>query len=257
LNLPQISIMVNSKKKPVIKEIVFSSDIFLLKGHLHLPPVDRPPVVIGSHGLFSDQNSPKQIQLAQQCNRNNIAYFRFDHRGCGQSKAPFEEVTSLEARCTDLMAAAKMLRYRNDIGVQVGLFGSSFGGVVCLATARYVKADAIVTWASPIRSADIVQSKTNTAGHAETSDPNHPFKKDPFDISDRLPGIQNIVIIHGDADETVPLSHASEIYERVSHPKKLVVFPQSDHRMRNQAHQKAFIREATGWFCINLTPEQI
>ena len=54
--------MVNSKKKPVIKEIVFSSDNFLLKGHLHLPPVDRPPVVIGSHGLFSDQNSPKQIQ---------------------------------------------------------------------------------------------------------------------------------------------------------------------------------------------------
>jgi alpha-beta hydrolase superfamily lysophospholipase len=248
--------MVNSKKKPSIEEIEFPSDNFLLTGHLHLPPVDRPPVVIGSHGLFSDKDSPKQIQLAQQCNRINIAYFRFDHRGCGQSKAPLDEVASLEARCTDLIAAAKMLRARNDIGVQVGLFGSSLGGVVCLATARYVKADAMVTWAAPIRSTDIVQNKANHASREETADSGHPFKKNPFDISDQLSGIHNIVIFHGDADETVPLSHAKEIYERVSQPKKLVVFPQSDHRMSNRAHQKSLIREATAWFCVNLIPNK-
>jgi alpha-beta hydrolase superfamily lysophospholipase len=247
--------MVNSKKKPIIKEIVFASDNYLLKGHLHLPPVDRPPVVIGSHGLFSDQNSPKQIQLAQQCNRNKIAYFRFDHRGCGQSKAPLAEVTSLQARCTDLVAAAKMLGTRNDVGVEVGLFGSSLGGVVCLATARYVKADAMVTWAAPIRSTDIVQNKANPAGRRTTTESDHPFKKNPFDISDQLSGIRNIVIFHGAADETVPLSHAQEIYEGVSQPKKLVVFSQSDHRMSAHAHQKDFIRQATAWFRMNLIPE--
>lgn len=247
--------MVNSKKKSIIEEIVFSSDNFLLKGYLHQPPVDRPALVIGSHGLFSDKNSPKQIQLARQCNRNNIAYFRFDHRGCGQNKPPLEEVTSLEVRCTDLMAAAKMLRARNDIGIQLGLFGSSFGGVVCLATARHLKADAVVTWATPIRSTDIVQSKAHSVSREEMADPNHPFKKNPFDISNQLSGIQNIVVFHGSADETVPLSHAKEIYERVSQPKKLVVFSQSDHRMSNQAHQKDFIRAASAWFCDKLIPE--
>ena len=247
--------MVNSKNKPVIKEIVFSSDNFLLKGHLHLPPADRPPVVLGSHGLFSDKNSPKQIQLAQQCNRNKIAYFRFDHRGCGRSKAPFEEVTSLEARCTDLKAAAKMLRDRKDIGAEVGLFGSSMGGVVCLATARYVKADALVTWAAPIRSSEIGENKASPARRGETAASDHPFKKNPFDISDQLSGIRNILIFHGNADETVPLSHAQEIYEGVSQPKQLVVFSQSDHRMSNPTHQKDFIRQATAWFCMNLMPE--
>jgi len=249
--------MVNSKNKPVIKEIVFSSDNFLLKGHLHLPPADRPPVVLGSHGLFSDKNSPKQIQLAQQCNRNKIAYFRFDHRGCGRSKAPFEEVTSLEARCTDLKAAAKMLRDRKDIGAEVGLFGSSMGGVVCLATARYVKADALVTWAAPIRSSEIVENKASPARRGETAASDHPFKKNPFDISDQLSGIRNILIFHGNADETVPLSHAQEIYEGVSQPKQLVVFSQSDHRMSNPTHQKDFIRQATAWFYMNLMPEYI
>lgn len=244
--------MVNSKKKPSIIEIEFPSDNFVLNGHLHLPPVERPGLVIGTHGLFSDQNSPKQIQLAQQCNRNKMAYFRFDHRGCGQNQAPFEEVTSLEARCTDLRAAAKMLKDRSDIGVQVGLFGSSFGGVVCLATAQYVKPDAIVTWAAPIRSTDLVQSKADSVNREDAAASNHPFKKNPFDISNQLSGIQNILIFHGDADETVPLSHAQEIYDRVGQPKKLAVFSQSDHRMSNRTHQRGFIREATAWFCRTL-----
>jgi alpha-beta hydrolase superfamily lysophospholipase len=244
--------MVNSKKESIIEEIEFLSDNFLLKGHLHLPPVDRPAVVIGSHGLFSDQSSPKQIQLAQQCNHNKMAYFRFDHRGCGQSKAPFNEITSLRARCTDLRAAARMLRNRKDIGVQMGLFGSSFGGVVCLATARHIKADALVTWAAPIRSFDLIQNKADPAERNETAESDQPFRKNPFDISDHLTGIQNILIFHGDADETVPLPHAQEIYERVSQPKKLVVFSGSDHLMSNRTHQKDFMREATGWFCNNL-----
>ncbi|MGD8881051.1 MAG: alpha/beta hydrolase [Desulfobacterales bacterium] len=247
--------MANSKKKSFIEEIVFSSDNFLLKGYLHQPPVDRPALVIGCHGLFSDKNSPKQVRLAQQCNRNNIAYFRFDHRGCGQNKAPLEQVASLEARCADLMAAAKILRDRNDIGVQLGLFGSSFGAVVCLATARHLKADAVVTWAAPIRSTDIGQNKAHSVSREETEDANHPFRRYPFDISSQLSGIENIAIFHGSADETVPLSHAKEIYARVSQPKKLVVFSQSDHRMSKRAHQKDFIRAATAWFCDKLIAE--
>ena len=247
--------MVNSKNKPSIIKIEFSSDNFLLSGHLHLPSIERPPVIIGSHGLYSDQNSPKQIELARQCNRNKMAYFRFDHRGCGQSKAPLKEITSLKSRCTDLKAAAQMLQDRKDIGEQVGLFGSSFGGVVCLATARYLKANAIITWAAPIRSIDLVQPKTDPAIQDESPTSSQPFKKNTFDISDQLSDIQNILIFHGDADETVPLSHAQEIYERVSQPKKLVVFAQSDHRMSNRIHQNDFIREATEWFCSNIRLE--
>ena len=247
--------MVNSNNKPIVEEIRFSSDNYLLKGYLHLPPVDRPPLVIGCHGLFSDRNSPKQLQLAQQCNQNGIAYFRFDHRGCGQSNAPLDEVASLQARCIDLKAAAKMLRNRDDIGVQMGLFGSSFGGVVCLATAQYLKANTLITWAAPIRSFELVESKSNPAEQKETTGSDQPFRKNPFDISNQLAGIQNILIFHGDADEIVPLLHAQEIYERVSQPKKLVVFSTSDHRMSNPTHQKDFIQEATRWFCTHLTPE--
>jgi alpha-beta hydrolase superfamily lysophospholipase len=241
----------NSAIKPVIERITFSSGNFLLKGCLHLPPVDKPPLVIGSHGLFSDKNSPKQIQLAQQCAQNNIAFFRFDHRGCGESDAPFEETASLDARCRDLTAAADMLKDRVDLGERIGLFGSSMGGTVCLAAARTLKPAALVTWAAPVRSINIIESRADRKrpGNSTT-----PFKKNPFDISDRLSHIRNILIFHGEADETVPLPHAAEIFERVNEPKKLIIFPQSDHRMSRPADQQKFIHLAASWFLSYLKP---
>ena len=243
--------MVNSKQELIIEEIAFTSDDFLLKGFLHLPPAAQPPVVIGCHGLFSDKQSPKQIELAHRRIQNNIAYFRFDHRGCGESNAPFEVLTSLNARCADLKAASTLLKTRIDLsGDQMGLFGSSMGGTVCLASAADLGVNAVVTWAAPIRSADLVQENA-----ARSEDSNIPFKKNPFDISARLAGLRNILIFHGDADETVPLSHADEINRSVGNPKKLVILPQSDHRMSRPAAQKKFIQVACDWFKDYLRPE--
>jgi alpha-beta hydrolase superfamily lysophospholipase len=243
--------VVNSKKNPAVEEVLFLSEKFLLKGFLHLPLVHRPPLVIGSHGLFSDKNSPKQIQLAQQCTQRNIAFFRFDHRGCGESDAPFAEKTSLAARCTDLIAAANMLKTRNDLGAQVGLFGSSMGGTVCLAAARDVKPAALVTWAAPLRSMDLIESEAARKG---VENGNMPFKNNPFDISNQLSEIDNILILHSEKDETVPLSHASEIFKRVREPKKLILFSGSDHRMSRTADQQKFMRLTASWFESYLKP---
>ena len=81
----KVMIMLKSETNSICKKITFSSNGFLLSGALHLPTTDLPPVVIGSHGLLSNSSSPKQIQLARKCNEYGIAFFRFDHRGCGQS----------------------------------------------------------------------------------------------------------------------------------------------------------------------------
>jgi alpha-beta hydrolase superfamily lysophospholipase len=240
--------MVNSQNNSMIEEIVFKADEFELKGYLHMPAVPKPSFVIGCHGLFSDKESPKQIELARQCNRLNVAYFRFDHRGCGESNAPFEALTSLEARCTDLESAANMLRDRDDLSDHMGLFGSSMGGTVCLAAAGDLAPQTVVTWAAPIRSTDLVQQHAHPPGSS-----NIPFKNNPFDIRTPLAGLSNLLIIHGDADETVPLAHAKEIYDRVGEPKRLVIFPHSDHLLSRTADQKKFQQEVSLWFQTRLT----
>ena len=236
-----------STGKSIIKEISFFSGSFKLRGYLHLPGAMRPPVVIGSHGLFSSSSSPKQIVLADQCNRFGIAYFRFDHRGCGSSEGKFEKVTSIEARGRDLVHAAAAITTRSDTGDRLGLFGSSMGGTVSLSVAAELGANTLVIFAAPIRSR-ILEKGLPMSENSDAPEIFLDAQKRRFDISDRLPAVSNILIFHGEADNVVPISHAEEIYSLVKRPKRLIKQKQGDHPMSNNDHQKTFIREASLWF---------
>ena len=236
-----------STGKSIIKKISFFSGGFKLKGYLHLPTAKRPPVVIGSHGLYSSSSSPKQIALAEKCNRFGIAYLRFDHRGCGSSEGNFEKVTSLEARARDLADAVAVIINRSDTADRFGLFGSSMGGTVCLSVAAELGANTLVTFAAPIRSR-ILEKGLPMSDNSDTSEIFLDAQKRRFDITDKLPAVSNILIFHGEADDVVPVSHAEEIYSLVQQPKKLIKQKRGDHPMSNNAHQKIFIRETSLWF---------
>lgn len=234
------------------RQVTFFADGYLLRGMLHLPSATCPPGVIGSHGLFSSSDSPKQIALADRCNRNGIAYFRFDHRGCGRSQGFFPEVTSLEARASDLRHALRLLRSRRDVGDAVGLFGSSMGGAACLSVAASAAIDAVVSFAAPIRGRTIHHS-VNHVNDSVLPSPRAADIHIDFDISRQLDGIRNILIFHGDADATVPFADALEIYQAVSEPKQLIRQEKGDHLMRRKQHQDRFIRETVRWFVTHLT----
>jgi alpha-beta hydrolase superfamily lysophospholipase len=239
--------LINSEENFIEKDISFVSDGFMLIGKLHLPAAHQPPVVIGSHGLHSSKDSPKQIALARSCNRHGMAYFRFDHRGCGSSQGEFTKVTSLASRCRDLINAVEVIRRHGETGWPIGLFGSSMGGTVCLTVADELGAAAIVTFAAPISS----ELHRRQLAHSTVDNTGGIFfdsRKLAFDITNKLSGIKNILIIHGDADQTVMLPHAREIYRLASEPKKLIVQQNGDHRMSNINHQSEFLREASNWF---------
>ena len=230
-------------EKFIKNDISFYADGLKLQGILHLPQDRRPPVVIGCHGLYSSSNSPKQIALAGQCNRLGIAYFRFDHRGCGKSEGKFENVTSLEARCRDLIAAVETINNGIDTGGRLGLFGSSMGGTVCLSTASRLATDVVVTLAAPVRS-----NLTGNQPEMSRSEIVFDAAKRRFDITEGLSKISNILIFHGEADDVVPVSHAREIYKLARKPKKIIIQKSGDHPMSNKGHQTEFIREASQWF---------
>jgi len=228
-------------------EINFYSDGLNLSGTLHLPAVNHPPAVIGSHGLYSNRESPKQIALARACNALGMAYFRFDHRGCGSSQGEFEQVTSLTARFSDLKNAVEAIKTRPEVGHCIGLFGSSMGGTVCLRVARELEVTTVVTFAAPLC------SRIDDVGLKRSKEHDTPGifldpEKSNFNISENVRQVNNILIIHGQMDEMVPLSHAEEIYRLAGDPKKLIVQQNGDHRMSDEIHQLEFIREASLWF---------
>lgn len=235
------------------EEISFTSDNYLLKGVLHLPKnVDQPPVIIGSHGLFSDRQSPKQIELANRCNEQGIAFFRFDHRGCGESEGEFREVTTFEARCNDVANAVKTVRERNDIGRWTGLFGSSMGGAACLGVFKRLEIDAIVTLAAALRSGPILKNIQNSEEHKDIQE-KVDLNKLRFDISEKISGIHHIMIFHGDSDRVVPPSEAHLVYQKSVMPKRLIMLRKGDHGISLPENQEKFIRETVSWFksCAN------
>ena len=239
--------MVKLETETTCKKLEFSSDSFQLRGVLHLPAVKSPVIVIGSHGLLSSSESPKQIELARRCNTFGIAYFRFDHRGCGQSQGDFARVTSLSARSSDLLAAVRLMRANADTGNRVGLFGSSMGGATCLSAAGEARAESLVTFAAPVRNRSI--NRTIHTPHHPAGAQSQLDKLDlEFDISGKLADIHHVLIFHGETDNVVPFSDALEIYHKARKPKKLIRQPGGDHLMSNPLHQKEFIRETALWF---------
>ena len=41
-----------------------------------------------------------------------------------------------------------------------------------------------------------------------------------------------LLIVHGDSDQTVPLSHARELYRKAKEPKEISIIPGAEHKLR-------------------------
>jgi len=225
----------------------FDCNGYILAGTLHLPDEKNPPVVIGSHGLYSDSQSPKQVTLGDLCAEAGIAFFRFDHRGCGKSQGDIRKDTSLHLRCIDMMKAVEALIKEGLSCTRIGLFGSSFGGSVCISVAKELSARALVLNAAAVKSGRILND-------LEASDSSKPktsilFKKTfRFDLDHLLKDLHHVLIFHGDADDVVPVGEAQMIHTLAGDPKRLIIFENGDHVMSNPVHQETFARESIQWF---------
>ena len=245
-----------------IQDINFISQGFLLKGVLHLPDKEKPPLVVGSHGLEGTKESAKQKVLAKLLVENRIAFFRFDHRGCGQSQGDFIKDTSLEKRTIDYIAAVQHILSLNKTSRDIALFGSSMGGATCInawerLSLMDIRLCGAVLCASPVRSSSIENIPTNANGNRPAL-PLSFFKENLlFNILDKAANLSSVLIFHGDADKTVPVSNAHELFVRAKDPKRLIIQKGGDHQMKSEKHQSEFEAETLAWYlrCFHNTPE--
>ncbi len=239
--------------KKSILNIEFISQTFSLKGVLHLPGIKNPPLVIGSHGLEGSKDSAKQLVLSNLLVENNIAFFRFDHRGCGQSRGDFIKETSLEKRTTDFICAVAHILKLEKTSTNIAVFGSSMGGATCINAWKTLQKMKLNLCGAVLCSAP-VKSKTieNIPIQANDTRPALPisfFEKNLlFDISSLAKNLSNTLIFHGDADEVVPVSNAYNIYDHAQKPKQLVIHKNGDHQMTSQTDQRQFENQTVSWF---------
>lgn len=226
------------------QSISFVADGLKLSGVLHLPSREPLAVVVGCHGLMADKHSPKQIELARGCTAVGMAYFRFDHRGCGESEGDFEIDTTLENRKSDLMAAVHAAKHTFGKNMPLGLFGSSLGGTVCLTAARSLSPFAIVTLAAPVHNRSIHIPEDSPESLINELVKN----RMTFNITDTMGSIHDILIIHGSSDATVPVENAHTIYRMANDPKRKMIVEGGDHRLSKRSHQENLMRKTVQWF---------
>jgi dipeptidyl aminopeptidase/acylaminoacyl peptidase len=62
-----------------------------------------------------------------------------------------------------------------------------------------------------------------------------------------VPRVRNLLIIHGDGDETVPFGHAHRMYERAREPRHVEIIPGADHSITAPEHREKAVALSLGW----------
>ena len=248
------------KMKPHVKKINLQVEGLCLKGELHLPEIQNPPLVVGSHGLEGSKSSAKQMVLSRLLPENGVAFFRFDHRGCGQSQGDFLTDTSLEKRTRDYLMAVQHIMDLNLTSRNLGLFGSSIGGATCINAWENLGRLGAKICGGVLCSAP-VQSRTieNIPVQSNEKRPALPlsfFEQNLlFNLLEKTKSLHHVLIFHGDADEVVPVSNAHDIYTCMQSPKQKIIHKGGDHQMTSKQHQTEFASQVLAWFLGIFKPD--
>ena len=229
-----------------IEKVFFKSEGQWVAGMLHLPGEPNPPCVIASHGLLSSKESTKYIALGEQLAQNGIAMLRFDFRGIGESEGKWEDDT-VSRRIADLKAAIDFVRADARFGNRIGLLGSSLGGYVTLiAAASNKEVKASVIWATPFH-LDGIELKQDVEGMPPLG---RAFFEDlpKHRLSPLLPRVSKCMVVHGEADELVPVDQAWEIFQGLGSPKEIHVIESADHRLTQPSHRQRAMDLSAEWF---------
>lgn len=149
------------------------------------------------------------FQGAKALARTGCAVLRFNFRGVGRSEGAWDEG---HGECDDFRAAVDFMAGRFP-GVELWAAGFSFGSYVALTSgAEDDRVCTLIGIAPPVNRYDFSIAKRST--------------KPKF-------------IIHGEADELIPLKQVREFYAQLADPKELVEIDRANHLFDGQVAEVA------------------
>ena len=239
-----------------------------LAGVLHLPRETANGFgVILCHGMESSKESLKHIRLGDSLSRAGFAVLRFDFTGAGESSGDFESITCTR-QVDDLEAAHAWLKERGL--AQVGVIGSSMGGTTALMYAGAAEGvAALVTLAAPFDPREILErdfppkamALWRVQGFIEFNGRrlNRDFMEEAatLDVAEAVAHVTcPVLVIHGDADATVPVAQGRALYGALAGEKAMCILPGAAHRFTRQQDREVALNRAEDWMVRHLrSPE--
>jgi alpha/beta superfamily hydrolase len=231
----------------------------ILAGMLH-HPADKSirGAVILCHGMDSNKDSEKLVHLGRVLAKRGIPTLRFDFAYVGESSEKFENIT-YSGEVEDLRVACSFMRDR--YAKKIGILGSSMGGTVALLfTAEDPGIAALVTIAAPVHPEAFPLRILNPEQLQRWRDRGFTFYNgqrlnlallEDLETINVLQSARKIVcpvlIIHGDADEVVPVEEAHELNACLAGRKKLLIMKGTDHRLSDPVIMQQALTEAVDW----------
>lgn len=210
------------------------------------------------HGMESHKNSAKLIFLGRQLAQRGILTLRFDFSYVGESSGKLEDIT-YSGEVEDLRAAYDLVRQRRD--GKIAIFGSSMGGTVALMfAATEPQVAAVVTLAAPLHPENFPSRVLSPAGlqrWRERGFTRYNGQRLNLTMLEDLESIDvagaakkvdcPVLILHGDADEVVPVAEAHELHGCLKNTKRLSILKDADHRLSDAATMQRAMLEALDW----------
>jgi putative redox protein len=230
-----------------------------LSGVLHHPAGGQPGgTVILCHGMESNKNSEKLIYLGRALAAQEILALRFDFSYAGESSGKFEDIT-YSGELDDLRAAYAFAQ--NYHAGKTAIFGSSMGGTVALLFAAEEQSiAALVTLAAPLHPENFPKRILTAGQLQEWRDCgftlyngrrlNVSLLEDlqALDVAASAKKIScPVLILHGDADEVVPVAEARELDGCLRGAKRFLIFEGGDHRLSDPMLMERALAEALDW----------
>ncbi len=232
-----------------VKEVRLNADGLELCGELHVPSRDGShPALCICHGIPATPPDPADkgyALLAEQFCYAGFVTLIFNFRGTGKSQGNLD----ILGWTRDLQAALGLLCSLKEVGRNhLCLLGFSGGGAVSVyAAAHDPRVSLVVTCACPADFQSLHQRETPV----ETIERFRQIgairdKGFPPSIEEWQKGFETVtpinwvdrisprplLLVHGDADELVPVEHARRLYKKAEEPKELKIIPGAQHRMR-------------------------
>ena len=237
---------------------------------LSQPEAPTSAIVVLCHGFLSNKNSTTNKTLTRMLNDQGFATFRFDFFGHGESEGLFEDITVSMAvgQATAAVALVRSRGFKN-----IGLVGSSFGGLVSiLTTAHQPFIDClalkcpVVDFAEELRlefgpdemarwqAADTVPNPMGGEGRIRLKyslyeDCLHQIAYDPATHI-----TTPTLIVQGESDELVPLHQSRRLREVLRGPKRLDMLPGADHQFTRGEDFRSMTTAITDWMIKYLRP---
>ncbi len=237
-------------KSVSLKRVSLEVDSLRLAAEVYLPEgKGSHPAVCICHGVPakrtpdpSDRGYP--LLARKFCNEGFVSFI-FNFRGTGESEGNFDML----GWTRDLKAALDYLSQLDEVDKSrlslMGFSGGAMASVYCAANDKRVSS--VVACACPARFFDISEfhrieeflAHCRQVGIIRDSSfpPSVKEWARGFDEVSPLKWIGKIsprplLIVHGDSDLTVPLSHARELYRKAKQPKQISIIPGAEHKLR-------------------------